>query len=572
MDSNKKKIGIIVIIGLVVCIVGFLLVAGLLSDNVNNSSMTNGGTVVSENEAASLIDKAVSKVKVTHNIAEKGVINFESSDMSIELPSIDTSYPLKVNPTDKDVIVEIFSSPEKAGTGTDSWMVELAEKFNKENHTTSDGKTMGVAVRSVTSGAQLDYIKVGVYIPEAISPSASMWADMLDFEGVDVECLNDRLVGNVAGILIDKQLYNQLKADKGTVDVGTIIAETEAGTMAAGYTNPFSSTTGLNFLASALYYYDVNAPLSETAVEGFNKFQNNVPFVAYNTLQMRQAAESSTFSTFILEYQLYYNNSELKNNYEFIPFGIRHDNPLYIVGEITASEREVLEQFNDYCMTADAQALATTYGFNQLNDYNSSIPETDGNTWVQMQKVWKKNKNTAKPIAAVFVLDMSGSMSGEPINALKTSLTNSVKYINSTNYVGVVSYASGVNVDLDIGLFDINQQAYFMGAVNGLNASGGTATYSALAVAVDELNKFMVDNPNVQPMIFLLSDGQCNAGANLRDVSGAVKYYNIPIYTIGYNADLEELKTISELNEAASIDADSDDVVYQLKNLFNANL
>lgn len=570
--ENKKKIGIVVLVCTIVCIVGVILVAGLLSDNVSNSSMTNGGNVVSESEAASMLEKAISKVKVTRNTAEKGVVSFEDSDVSIELPSIDTSYPLKINPTDKDVIVEIFVSPEKAGTGTDSWMIELAEKFNKANNKTSDGKSIGIAIRSVSSGAQLDYIKAGVYIPEAISPSASMWADMLDFEGIDVECLNEKLVGNVAGILIDKQVYNQLKADKGTVDLGTIIAETEAGQMAAGYTNPFSSTTGLNFLASALYYYDTNAPLSEAAVAGFNKFQNNVPFVAYNTLQMRQAAESSTFSTFILEYQLYYNNSELKNNYEFIPFGMRHDNPLYIVGEVTDNEREALELFNDYCMSDDAQKLASTYGFNQLEDYKSSIPATDGNTWVQMQKVWKKNKNTAKPIAAVFVLDMSGSMSGEPINSLKTSLKNSMKYINSTNYIGVVSYASGVNVDLDIGLFDINQQAYFSGAVDGLQASGNTATYSALAVAMDELNKFMETNSNVQPMIFLLSDGQSNGGASLKEVSGAVKYYNIPIYTIGYNANLAELKTISELNEAASIDADSDDVVYQLKNLFNANL
>ena len=46
----------------------------------------------------------------------------------------------------------------------------------------------------------------------------------------------------------------------------------------------------------------------------------------------------------------------------------------------------------------------------------------------------------------------------------------------------------------------------------------------------------------------------------------------MPIYTIGYNADLDELKKISSINEAASIDAANDDVVYQLKNLFNANL
>ena len=46
----------------------------------------------------------------------------------------------------------------------------------------------------------------------------------------------------------------------------------------------------------------------------------------------------------------------------------------------------------------------------------------------------------------------------------------------------------------------------------------------------------------------------------------------IPIYTIGYNADIGALKEISRINEAASINADTDDVVDELRNLFNAEL
>lgn len=572
MSNKNIKITAAIIGAVIVIITGAVILSSMLSSNIDNSSETNGGTIVTNEEAVKVIERAMQKVNVTYNHCEKGTITYESNDISAELPDINTSYPVTVSPVNKEVTVEIFVSPEKAGTGTDSWMSDLAEEFNKANNQTTTGKSVGVIIRSMTSGAQLDYIKSGVYIPDAITPSASMWADMLDFAGTDVECLNPKLVGNVAGILIDKSEYQKLETEYGTADIKAIITATENGTLTAGYTNPFMSTTGLNFLASALYGYDTSNPLSENAIAGFNKFQNNVPFVAYNTMQMRNAAENNTFSTFILEYQSYYNNSELKNNYEFIPFGIRHDNPLYIIGSISDDKREALEMFNAYCMTDNAQKIATSYGFNQLEDYKDSIPATDGNTWTQMQKVWKQNKNTAKPIAAVFVLDMSGSMSGEPINALKSSLTNSIKYINSSNYIGVVSYSSNVNVDLPIGLFDINQQAYFYGAVDGLQASGNTATYSALAVAVDELNKFVADNPNVQPMIFLLSDGEANGGAKLKDIAGAVSYYKTPIYTIGYNANLDELKKVSELNEAASIDADNDDVIYQLKNLFNANL
>jgi Ca-activated chloride channel family protein len=51
-----------------------------------------------------------------------------------------------------------------------------------------------------------------------------------------------------------------------------------------------------------------------------------------------------------------------------------------------------------------------------------------------------------------------------------------------------------------------------------------------------------------------------------------LKGLEIPVYTIGYNAQLDVLQKVSQLNEAASINADSDDVVYQLGSLFNAQM
>jgi Ca-activated chloride channel family protein len=87
------------------------------------------------------------------------------------------------------------------------------------------------------------------------------------------------------------------------------------------------------------------------------------------------------------------------------------------------------------------------------------------------------------------------------------------------------------------------------------------------------INKKLDEIPDAKPMIFLLSDGEQNRGNSLDKISGIVENLQIPIYTIGYNnANLTELGKLSAINEAASINADSDDVVYQLKNLFNSNL
>lgn len=562
----------IVVILATVAVVVLMISAVVVMNNADKEGTlgTTENIAASAGEARSMLDKAVGRVTVTNNKANKAAITYDETDATVELPNIDTVYPAVVEPTRKDIVVEIYTSPEKGGVGVESWLTELAEQFNKENKEVN-GKSVGIKLRSISSGTQIDYIVSGAAVPDAITPSAAMWADMLKFEGVKVECINERMVGNVAGILIDKNTKATLEQTYGTADIQAIVKATESGTITAGYTNPFSSTSGLNFLASTLYSYDSN-PLSETAIAGFNAFQYNVPFVAYNTMQMRDAAERNTFTSMILEYQTYINNSDLRNNYEFIPYGVRHDNPLYAIGELSEDKLAGLKLFNEYCMSASAQATAEQYGFNKLNEYTDTIPATDGNTWLQIQKIWKQNKNTSKPIAAVFVLDTSGSMSGAPINLLKSSLSNSIKYINSSNYIGLISYSSSVNVDLPIGLFDLQQQSYFQGAVDGLSANGGTATYSAVAQAELMLLDFMEENPDVQPMIFLLSDGEANGGANLQSISGALQYYKTPIYTIGYNANLAELEKLSTLNEAASINADTDDVVYKLKNLFNANL
>jgi len=77
-------------------------------------------------------------------------------------------------------------------------------------------------------------------------------------------------------------------------------------------------------------------------------------------------------------------------------------------------------------------------------------------------------------------------------------------------------------------------------------------------------------NPNTKLMLFVLSDGQSNSGHSLNDAKDMLRTLNIPIYTIGYNANIQELKTLSSINEAASINADSEDVIYKLGSLFNA--
>lgn len=373
-------------------------------------------------------------------------------------------------------------------------------------------------------------------------------------------------------MVVSNEKYDELLEKYGSINMKSITEAAENGDIIMGYTDPFTSTTGLNWLLATLATYDYKDPLSSKAIEGFNKFQANIPFVASTTLQMRDAANSGELSAFILERQLYSNSTDLRNDYKFIPFGVRHDNPLYAIGKVDGIKKKILEEFVNFTKTQSSQEIATNYGFNKEENYVCEFQEFSSDTVIKAQKVYKKNKGAGRANIAVFISDVSGSMLGDPLNNLKKSLINSIKYIDSDNYIGLVSYSNDVTINLPIGKFDLKQKSLFKGAVESLDAGGATATFDAITVALKMLLDAKKQYPDTRPMLFVLSDGEQNTGYSLSDISKILEVYKIPVYTIGYNADIKALEKISAINEAASINADSEDIVYKLKSLFNLQM
>lgn len=560
---NKKIAGIMVVVVILVCAAVF---GGIyVTRNIGKSEK-----VISKESAEKRLTRMVDKINPSNGTPIKSPIEYDSAeDEASELPDIDTC--LVQVKADTSLYAEIYSSPEKAGTGTDGWLCEMAEEFNQEGYQVG-GQKVSVQIRNVNSGQALDYIATGKAVPEGFAPSSMLWVDMLNSKGTATETVADSLVGNVAGILLSDKTYDQIVEKYGSVDLKAITEATEAGEFAMGYTNPFASSAGLNFLICTLERYDLDNPLSETATAGFQKFQKNVPFVALTTMQMRDAAENGSLDGFIMEYQSYMNDTMLSKNYKFTPYGYRHDNPLVSIDSASPEQKEILKLFAEYCADSKAVKRAEEYGFNGMSDYKCEYEPVSGDILTAAQKLYKTNKDTGRPVIGVFVTDVSGSMDGEPLIALQTSLINSMKYINPDNYIGLVSYSDDVTIEVPIGQFNLEQQTYFKGSVENLFASGGTATFDAICVALDMIRGMTDEYPDAKPMLFVLSDGETNVGYNLNDVRDILSGLKIPVYTIGYNADLSALQSISSVNEAASIDASTDDVVYQLKTLFNASM
>lgn len=550
MDKRTKGI---VTVGVLMIIVMVAVIIGVVVKRAGNISSGGGG--ISGTKQDMTLDEMYNELDVEQATPVKGTVTLDTPDLYDELPEID-KYPLSVEGSG-DVDIEIFTSGEKTGKDNDSWLIDVASSFNSSDVKTSDGKTVSISVRSVPSGTAADYIISGKYLPDLYTPSNTLFGEYAISNNGSLELYADRLVGNTAGILVKK--------DSGYTTADEVIKAVQDNKITMGYTNPQTSATGLNLLLTLL----------RGGEDNFTKFNANIPYVAYTTQQMRDSASNGTLDAMLSEYQAYINDNNLTSMYDFIAFGVRHDNPVYICNKSgkTAAELEGVKLVVDYCKSDEMQKIAAQKGFNANDDYTSA-EEFSGAQVTQGLKTYKKTKDNGKDIIAVFVADCSGSMDGDPMNQLKNSLTNGAQYINDNNYVGLVSYSNSVTIEVPIAQFDLNQRSYFQGAVNNLIASGGTASYDAVVVAVKMITEAKAQHPDAKCMLFLLSDGYANNGYSMDEITSALRTSGIPVYTIGYgdDADTGELARLSGINEAASINADSDDIIYKIKSLFNSQL
>ena len=310
--------------------------------------------------------------------------------------------------------------------------------------------------------------------------------------------------------------------------------------------------------------------LDPDVASAFEAFQRGVPFVAQNTLQMRDATvNSGVLDAFVMEYQTFVNAKGL-GAYEFVPFGVRHDSPLYATAEADENERKVLKAFADFIEAN--KRVASEYGFDKNSSYKPAYELTDGAVILSAQRLWKDKKSGGKPIAAVFVADVSGSMDGSRIKELQKALVDSSDLIAASNAIGLVSYNNAVNIDLPVRQFNLQQKSLFIGAVESLSAGGATATNDAVVVAANELINFGAANPDHKLIIFVLSDGETNEGLDFSTVKETLRFARIPIHTIAYELSSDHLKEMASLVEAAYIESSVGSASYRIGNLLNSEM
>lgn len=558
---KKQNQFLFLLMGLLLFGIVFLVIS--LTNNVGKSESTI-------NMEASV--KQLNSLYKTINVNQAKSQRSASIDTDVQtaiLPDI-SEYPFVVNPT-TDNFITIYASTEKANEKIDSWLCQVADNYNN-SHYESDGTPISVGIRSIPSNLAVDFIKSEKYIPDLYLPSSEIYGLMLEDSKKSYTKIDDGILNNVSGVVISAKIKNAIEQKYNNSNIETIINCVLNGECIIGYTNPLSNEDGLNYLLTLLSIFDKDNPLSENAINKLKIYQDQIPYVSYEITQLQDSLSNGTIDGFACNYKDYFTIPELKNSFEFIPYGIPQSSPAYIANDLSDIKNDTVNSFIEFCKNDKSIELAKKAGFNQYNDYSYNGFKFNGKQIIEAQNIWKKEKNGSSDLTAVFVSDISGSMEGSPLLKLKASLTRSSTFIDENTNVGLVTFSDTVNIALPIAKFDSLQKANFLNSVKSMRAGGGTAMYDAIIVAEHMLIEKSKENPNSRLMLIVLTDGESNRGHSFEDIEEISRNIRIPIYTIGYNADIDTLQEVSDINEASTMDADSDNVIYKLESLFNSQM
>jgi Ca-activated chloride channel family protein len=181
------------------------------------------------------------------------------------------------------------------------------------------------------------------------------------------------------------------------------------------------------------------------------------------------------------------------------------------------------------------------------------------------------------PAHAIFVLDVSGSMRGDGLDDLQQaiknltgqdeSLTGRFARFRSREKITLLTFSSGVNDSTDFLINDTSSQGADMQTirsyVDGLNANGGTAIYTALAEAYRLAESAQAQDPNRYYTIVLMSDGEKTEGISQRQFEQAYQALspqaqNVRTFTVLFGkADEREMSEIAEITGGRMFDGRS---------------
>lgn len=305
--------------------------------------------------------------------------------------------------------IEIVSSVEKAdGRHPENrWLVDVAERFNQRRVQIGGGPPIEVVVRAIPSGLGAQMLAAGKMRPAGYSPAGQSWLELLRHQGLTPTLITDKLVANTTVIALRQCAWrwlNQGPASK--INFAPVVDQILAGKLKLGYSNPYTSSAGLDFLQTLLWvlagHRQDRKPLTAAELSRpqitklFDLLQQRIAGTAPTYPQSIQMWKSqpSRFDAVVMAHQSF---NQLKQQPGFedlveVPFGTPQNSPLAAFPWTTALERQALQRFAQFASSEPMQALAQQRGYGEPQGIAAAAkpPQADGALLSKAQTLWKQ--------------------------------------------------------------------------------------------------------------------------------------------------------------------------------------
>ncbi|WP_427158883.1 VWA domain-containing protein [Aliinostoc sp. HNIBRCY26] len=524
----------------------------------------------------------------------------DSSSYSVVIPPLVDStpnpnnFPLYGAKPDKNsntVYIEIYSSAEKAnGERTDErWLVDVAEKFNQQRQTLPSGEVIQVGIRNIPSGLAAQILAAKKGQPAGYTPSTAMWLELLKSEGLSLKEIAPALVPNQAVFAVQPQAYKEI-AEGGEVTFDRITDAILSGKIQVGYSNPYISSSALNFLHSLLWraagHSQDGKPLTIAELESpnvnsvFSIFQKQIALTTPTYLDLKQIwiREPEKFQAIVMAYQSYVKLKKQPGfeKLAYVPFGVPESSPLVGFDWNSASQTKALQQFATFATSAPMQQLAKEQGYeNTQYLQNSKFPPIpSGEVLKAVQAFWKQRKDGGRTVYMELIVDTSGSMEeNNRLKAVQEALRFASKQINKGNQIGLITFSHRPVRRIALAPFNELEQKRLFAAIEQLQPDGGTGLYDGLAVGLADLMAKRKVDPNGRFYALLLTDGERTHGLELNQIQDVIKHSGVRVYPIAYGeVNQQELEAIAAIREGNVYQGTPERVQVLLKDLFQTSL
>jgi len=159
-------------------------------------------------------------------------------------------------------------------------------------------------------------------------------------------------------------------------------------------------------------------------------------------------------------------------------------------------------------------ALAVSYGITSIPDYQKRDKRVTHYLEIALKTAdvapVGHPETQTPPVNYIFVVDVSGSMSGEKLDTVKVAIRELFTRLRADDVIGVVAFDDQAKTLLESTLKQNISPSDFGKIINQLNTGGSTDINLALSISIDEMRRYRGAQRVNQ--LFLFSDGNPTSG------------------------------------------------------------